>query len=59
MDSPIQNHYKIRKLGPNVKGTCHADDVSYVFKNSYHDAPSKDSVEFDVITKMVNIYFYI
>lgn len=57
MDSPIQNHYKIKRFGPKVKGSCHADDVSYIFKNSYFGAPPKDSVEFEVIMKMVNLKF--
>ena len=28
VDSPTQNHYRIRRLGKDVKGVCHADDVS-------------------------------
>ena len=32
VESPTQNHYKIVRLGPDVSGVCHADEVAYLFK---------------------------
>lgn len=54
MDSPTQNHYRIRRLGGNVRGVCHADDVCYLFKNIFGDVPARDSVEFQTITRFVS-----
>lgn len=56
MDSPTQNHYKIRMCGPTVRGTCHADDLSYVFKNSFFPVPKEDTIEFTIIKKMVSLF---
>lgn len=53
MDSPTQNFYRIRKCGPDVRGVCHADEVCYLFKIGPYDKPASDSVEFDVVRKMV------
>lgn len=53
IDSPTQNHYKIRRIGKDVKGTCHADEVSYIFKNVVGDVPAKASMEFNAIERFV------
>lgn len=55
MDSPTQNHHRIKQCGPNVKGVCHADELSYIFKNSYSELPDKSTDEFKVIKVMVSI----
>jgi carboxylesterase type B len=53
VDSPFQNHYKIRRFGENVRGVCHADELSYLFKNEYGDVPPRDSMEFKSIQRFV------
>lgn len=50
------NLYKINKKCSNYKGASHVDDLFYLFKSIYGDAPSKDSKEFKVIEKMVGIF---
>lgn len=57
VDSPTQNHYRIRRLGSNVRGVCHADEVSYLFKNVYGDVPQRDSMEFKSIQRFVSLLF--
>ena len=54
VDSPTQNHYRIRRLGPDVRGVCHADDMSYVFRNAYGALPQRDSIEFKTIERFVS-----
>lgn len=54
VDSPTQNHYRIRRLGSSVRGVCHADEVSYLFKNSYGEVPERDSMEFKSIQRFVS-----
>lgn len=53
VDSPTQNHYRNAHIGLGVKGVCHADELSYLFKNIYVDLPEKDSMEFTAITRFV------
>lgn len=57
VDSPTQNHYRNAHLGLGVKGVCHADEMSYLFKNIYVDLPHKDSMEFTAITRFVCFVF--
>lgn len=54
VDSPTQNHYRVRRLGASVRGVCHADEVSYFFKNIYGDVPERDSMEFKSIQRFVS-----
>lgn len=54
VDSPTLNHYRIRRFGSDVRGVCHADEVSYIFKNSYGDVPERDSMEFKSIQRFVS-----
>ena len=55
-DSPTQNHYKIRTCGPEVRGVCHADDLSYVFKNNFPQKLEQDSDEFKVTKVMASLF---
>jgi carboxylesterase type B len=54
VDSPTQNHYRIRRLGPKIRGVCHADEMSYIFKNIYSGVPERDSLEFKTIQRFVS-----
>ncbi len=53
VDSPTQNHYRNAHIGNGVRGVCHADELSYLFKNIYVDLPAKNSMEFTAITRFV------
>lgn len=54
VDSPTQNHYRIARLGPEIRGVCHGDEIAYLFKNIYVDVPSRESMEFTAITQIVS-----
>lgn len=57
VDSPTQNHYRNAHIGLGVKGVCHGDELSYLFKNIYVDVPSKDTMEFTAILRFVGFIF--
>ncbi|XP_058838420.1 esterase B1-like [Topomyia yanbarensis] len=57
VDSDTYNHYRINFCDKNVRGTAHADDLSYIFKNAFGDAPPKDSFEYRVMMNMVDLIF--
>jgi carboxylesterase type B len=59
MDSKTQNHLRNVLFGPDLRGVCHADELFYIFSNAELKAPPTDSVEFDVIRKMVRQTFKI
>lgn len=54
VDSPTQNHYRNSHLGHGVRGVCHADEVSYIFKRIRADVLDKDSMEFTAINRFVS-----
>ncbi|XP_065081721.1 esterase B1-like [Ochlerotatus camptorhynchus] len=56
VDSDTYNHYRIYFCDKNVRGTAHADDLSYVFKNAFSVAPPKDSFEHRVMMDMVGLF---
>ncbi|GAB0093837.1 Carboxylic ester hydrolase [Sergentomyia squamirostris] len=56
-DSPTFNHYRILMCGKTVRGVCHADDLSYIFKNIVStEVPEENSAEFKTIQRMVNMW---
>lgn len=55
-DSPTFNHYKLRVCGTGVKGSCHADDLSYLFKNMFVESIELDSPEWLTISRMIGIW---
>jgi len=57
VDSPTQNHYRIRHLGPDIRGVCHADEISYLFKNIFNDMPARGTMEFAAIERFVSLGF--
>lgn len=59
VDSPTQNHYRIRRCGPTVRGVCHADEISYLFKNMFGGVPERDSIEFISIQRFVRILLHL
>lgn len=59
VDSPTLNHYRISHLGPEVRGVCHADELSYLFKNINIDVPERDTIEFKSIQRFVSFFFVI
>nr|WAU86699.1 carboxylesterase [Bradysia odoriphaga] len=56
VDSPTQNHYRNAHIGLGVKGVCHADELSYLFKQIYVDVPGSDSMELTAITRFVSMF---
>lgn len=53
VDSPTQNHYRIARLGAVMRGVCHGDEISYLFKNIYVDVPDQSSMELRAIQRFV------
>lgn len=58
VDSTTQNHYRITRLGPAIRGVSHGDEISYLFKSIYVDVPARDSMEFQAIKKFVSNQIY-
>lgn len=59
VDSPTQNHYRINHYGTNVRGVCHGDELSYLFKNQYGDVPPQSTIEFKSIERFVSFHLLI
>lgn len=58
-DSPTFNHYRVLMCGKTVRGVCHADDLSYIFKNAISkEVPEATSAEFKTIQRMVSDKVY-
>lgn len=55
VDGELNLFKKFVKNCSEYKGTCHADDLFYMFKSSYYPMPSSDSKEFAVIKKLTTI----
>lgn len=53
VDSLTQNHYRNSRIGSEVPGVCHGDEIGYLFKNIYVDVPARDSMEFTAIKRIV------
>lgn len=56
VDSDTYNHYRIYFCDKNVRGTAHADDLSYIFKNVFSDVPPPNSFEYRVMTEMIGLF---
>lgn len=50
------NLYKFHKKCSQYEGASHVDDLFYLFKSTYADAPVRDSKEFKVIKRMIGIF---
>jgi cholinesterase len=53
VDSPTFNHYRMLMCGSGVRGACHADDLSYIFKNILGKKPAEETLEHNAIQRMV------
>jgi carboxylesterase type B len=58
VDSPTQNYYRISHFGHETRGVCHADELSYLFKNIHIDVPERDSMEFKAIHRIVSLFLH-
>ncbi|XP_058461094.1 esterase B1-like [Malaya genurostris] len=57
VDSKFFNHYRINMIeDPNLRGTSHADEISYLFSNFTKDVPNKDTFEYRALQTMVDIF---
>ncbi|KFB50589.1 AGAP006227-PA-like protein [Anopheles sinensis] len=56
VDSETYNHYRIYFCDRNVRGTAHADDLSYLFKNVFSPVPGKDTFEYRTMQTMVELF---
>lgn len=57
-DSPFFNHYRVIIVGKDVRGVCHADDLSYIFSNAFPGVrlPEDHTPEFKMIQTMVALW---
>lgn len=57
-DSAFFNHYRVIMCGKGVRGVCHADDLSYIFANSFdgNKVPEDHTPEFRMIQTMVGLW---
>ena len=55
-DSAFFNHFRLLKCGKNIRGVCHADDLSYLFYNTISVKLQKDSPEYKTIDRMIGIW---
>ncbi|KFB50590.1 AGAP006228-PA-like protein [Anopheles sinensis] len=56
VDSAFFNHYRIHMIDPNMRGTSHADELSYLFSNIFAQPLDKETFEYAAIQHMVNIF---
>ncbi|XP_058060709.1 esterase B1-like [Anopheles bellator] len=56
VDSTFFNHYRIHMVDSNIRGTSHADELSYLFSNVFATALDKETMEYRVIREMVDIF---
>ncbi|KAG5677879.1 hypothetical protein PVAND_007596 [Polypedilum vanderplanki] len=56
VDSPTQNYYKISRFGPDLRGVCHGDEISYLFKNKCCAVPEQNTLEFKSIQRFVSVF---
>lgn len=54
-DSEHFNFMRILSCGRNVRGTCHADDLSYMFYNGVAKKLNQRTAEFKTIRRLVSI----
>lgn len=56
-DSSFFNHFRILNCGPEVRGTCHADDTFYLFYNAISEKLPQSSLEYKCIQRMVGMWY--
>lgn len=56
-DSPTFNHYRVLMAGKEVRGVCHADELSYIFSNNLEsEAPGENTHEFKTMQRMIELW---
>lgn len=56
-DSPFFNHYRVMMCGKDVRGVCHADELSYIFSNDLAlSAPDANTAEYRTMQTMVELW---
>lgn len=55
-DSKHFNHLRIISCGKKVRGTCHGDDLSYLFYNSVARKLKKQTKEYKCIERLVGMW---
>ncbi|XP_050092816.1 esterase B1-like [Anopheles aquasalis] len=56
VDSPFFNHYRIHMVDPDIRGTSHADEISYLFSNIFATALDQGTMEYRAIREFVDIF---
>ncbi|ETN61216.1 esterase B1 [Anopheles darlingi] len=56
VDSPFFNHYRIHMVDPDIRGTSHADEISYLFSNIFATALDQNTMEYRAIREIVDIF---
>uniref|UniRef100_A0AAG5D5S3 Carboxylic ester hydrolase n=1 Tax=Anopheles atroparvus TaxID=41427 RepID=A0AAG5D5S3_ANOAO len=56
VDSETYNHYRIYFCDRKVRGTAHADDLSYLFKNGFGPVPGQDTFEYRTMQTMIELF---
>lgn len=55
-DSKHFNHLRIISCGKKVRGTCHGDDLSYLFYNSVAKKLKNHTIEYKTIERLVGLW---
>lgn len=55
-DSEFFNHFRFLKCGKNIRGVCHADDLSYFFYHGISEKLKKDTPEYKTIERLIAIW---
>lgn len=55
-DSPDFNYIRVLLCGKKMRGTCHGDDLSYLFYNTFARKLQENSVEYKTIRRMVRTW---
>ncbi|XP_060657746.1 esterase B1 isoform X1 [Drosophila nasuta] len=56
MDSQHFNHYRMLKCGRQVRGVCHADDLSYMFYMLLSSKLDKSTPEYQTIERLIGMW---
>uniref|UniRef100_A0A182TDG7 Carboxylic ester hydrolase n=1 Tax=Anopheles melas TaxID=34690 RepID=A0A182TDG7_9DIPT len=56
VDSETYNHYRIYFCDRNARGTAHADDLSYLFKNVLSPVPDVGTMEHRTMQTLVELF---
>ncbi|XP_001864331.2 esterase B1 [Culex quinquefasciatus] len=56
LDSEFYNHYRIMMIDPKLRGTAHADELSYLFSNFTQQVPGKETFEYRGLQTLVDVF---